>query len=269
MKLIEDTIYLDGVAYPILRGGKKGGTPILFLHGWDSRAERYRSACEFLPEDFSEIVIPDLPGFGKAPAPKAVWGVEEYAVWADKLIGALGWQKLILAGHSFGGRVTIYLAANKPEKINGILLYAAAGVTKRNQTKLSFFGLVAKTGKTLLGLPGLRFIYPFARKVLYQMIGNKDYLRAGEKREIFKKIISEDLSETVKKISVPAQLLWGAEDFQTPLADAEYIKQNLKECELTVVPGQGHAIHIKSPEMFANIFSELIFKLLKKENYVE
>jgi len=262
MILTEDKIEIEGIVYSILRGGKKGGTPILFLHGWGSKAESYRKSFDFLPEDFPEVVLPNLPGFGFAPIPKTAWGIKEYAEWVDKLVRKLGLEELILAGHSFGGRLTIYIASHYPEKLKGIILYATAGTTKRNQTRLSFLNIVTKAGKAVMSMPGLNLLYPVAEKILYKSIGNTDYLYAGEKREIFKKVINEDLSAFVKNITVPTQLLWGEDDFETPLADAEYIHQSVPNSELKVIPGQGHVMHSRSPELFAQEFSILVYKIL-------
>lgn len=262
MILTEDKIEIDGVEYGILRGGKSCGAPILFLHGWGSKAESYRKAFAFLPDDFPEIVIPNLPGFGYAPVPQTTWGIKEYAEWVIKLAQNLRLDNPILAGHSFGGRLTIYIASHYSEKIRGIVLYATAGTTKRNQKRLSFFNIVAKAGKVVMSFPGLSFMYPIAEKILYKIIGNTDYLYAGERREIFKKVIAEDLSSLVKNITVPTMLLWGADDFQTPLADAEYIHRSVRSSELKIIPGQGHVMHSRSPELFAGEFSSLIYKIL-------
>ncbi|MDO8512241.1 MAG: alpha/beta hydrolase [bacterium] len=267
MILTEEEIEIDGISYRYLHGGKSGGIPILFLHGWGSKAESYRKASTFFPDDFPEIVIPNLPGFGFAPVPSTIWGIKEYTDWVNKLIQKLGWSKLFLAGHSFGGRLTIYIASHQPELLSGIILYATAGTTRRNQKRLSFFNIIAKLGKAILSLPGLHFIYPIAEKTLYKLVGNTDYLYAGEKREIFKKVINEDLSGLVKDIFVPTKLLWGKDDFQTPLADAEYIHQNIKGSELKVISGEGHIMHSRNPELFAKEFSELVAKLLSETSH--
>jgi pimeloyl-ACP methyl ester carboxylesterase len=261
MKLIDEQIKIDGTDYRILRGGKKGSTPVLFLHGWGSKAERYRDAFEFVSDDFGEVVIPDLPGFGFAPIPLTVWGIKEYADWVNKLINKLGWTTLILAGHSFGGRLTIYIASQQPAMLKGIVLYATAGTTKRNQSRLSFFNILAKTGKAIMRLPGLHFFYPIAEKILYKIAGSTDYLYAGEKREIFKKIISEDLSALVNKIIAPTRLLWGENDYETPVSDAEYICNTIKGSKLRIIPNEGHAIHARNPELFAKEFSMLVEQL--------
>ena len=266
MILIEEKIEIDGIEYAILRGGKKNGVPVLFLHGWGSKAESYRKTSVFFSDDFPEIVIPNLPGFGLSPTPNTVWGIKEYAEWVDKLIKKLGWPEFVLAGHSFGGRLTIYIAGRKKQALKGILLYATAGTTKRNEIKLSFLNFIAKTGKAIMSLPVLNFMYPIAEKMLYKMIGNTDYLYAREKREIFKKVINEDLSELVKNIDVPTKILWGSDDCETPLVDAQYIHQNIKGSELVILPDQGHVIHSRNPELFAREFSKLIMELTKKQD---
>ena len=262
MNLHEEHIEIGGISYRILRGENGTGTPVLFLHGWGSSAERYRQAFQSLPESFSEIVIPNLPGFGGSPTPVSVWGTKEYAAWVNSLIEKLAWQEFILAGHSFGGKITLYCAAKFPEKMRGIILYAAAGVTKRNPVKLTLLNKVAKTGKRLMTLPGLRAFYAPAEKILYRAIGNTDYLRAGERKEIFKKIIAEDYSELTKEIRVPTKLLWGSADNFTPLRDGQFLHDNISGSELKVIENATHLLHTQNPQLFATEFATLVDKLI-------
>ena len=49
----------------------------------------------------------DLPGFGASPVPDSVWGSREYADHIEEYLADNDLENVYLAGHSFGGRVSI------------------------------------------------------------------------------------------------------------------------------------------------------------------
>ncbi len=261
MKLTESVIEVDGITTRIFQGGHGDGTPVLFLHGWGSGAERYLKAMEYISEDSFRVALPDLPGFGKTGRPKGNWSIAEYAAWTEQLIKKLGWQRVILGGHSFGGRISIYMAAEKSEYIKSLLLYASAGVTRRNGVKNITFNVAAKLGKTIFGIPVLASISPLAKRVLYRASGSTDYLNAGEMREILKKVVSEDLTEYASKIVIPTAILWGERDSATPLEDARRLNKLIAGSSLKVIKEGSHVMHSRNPREFAGYFEELIKNL--------
>jgi len=81
---------------------KFGSGPIraIALHGWG------RSGADFahILEGHSALAL-HLPGFGPAPAPPTAWSSEDYA---REIAAALeGMGPLVVAGHSFGGRIAV------------------------------------------------------------------------------------------------------------------------------------------------------------------
>ena len=52
------------------------GKPLLILHGWGSRGEKWQRVGELLAEKRLKVIIPDLPGFGRSLAPKSAWGLD-------------------------------------------------------------------------------------------------------------------------------------------------------------------------------------------------
>ena len=67
----------------------------------------------------------DLPGFGATPPPPEPWGSEEYARHLLPLFeepGVLA-ERIVLVGHSFGGRVGVHLATLVPDRIERVVLH--------------------------------------------------------------------------------------------------------------------------------------------------
>lgn len=249
MKLRDETIVIDGRPVHLLRGGT--GPNLLVLHGWGSAADRYRETFAEVPEREVSVVIPDLPGFGLTPAPLSPWGIEAYAAWVQSLVRVLGLQQVVLAGHSFGGALAVFLGANAPERIRGLVLIAPRGMSDRPALRLAAFRSLAKAGKVILRFLGLRRLESLGRRLLYRLAGTKDTPPAGPLRETFRKIIAFDPLRHLSRIRVPTVVLWGREDRVTPVAGAARLQRYLPEATVRILDGVGHAPYLESPKRFA------------------
>lgn len=67
----------------------------------------------------------DFYGFGKTPHPDYPLTVKDYADGVLELMDKLNIEKATLVGHSFGGRIAIYIAAKYPEKVEKLVLVTA------------------------------------------------------------------------------------------------------------------------------------------------
>lgn len=262
MKLNRELVDVLGLKCEYLATSEGGLPPILYLHGWGSRAERYEYFLKNISGNFNKIVIPDLPGFGGSEKPKNVWGVEEYVLWISSFIEKMGWQKIIIAGHSFGGGIAAVYAARNPKLVDGLILYGAAGFSERKKKKLKFYKNIASVGKIVFSIPPLSNIFPVVRKVFYRIIGSTDYLNSGDMKDIFKKVIERDLRHELQNISVPTVVIWGEKDDKTPVSDARLIRENIKNSKLFIYKGRDHMMH-NDPVFFTEIFCNAVNELKK------
>ena len=74
---------------------------VLALHGW--RRDHRDFDAVLAPPGMDAIAL-DLPGFGSAPPPDAVWGTPDYAGAVAAVLEEMEAHVVVL-GHSFGGRV--------------------------------------------------------------------------------------------------------------------------------------------------------------------
>ena len=124
---------------------------VLFLHGWGAPAETYRLIFQHLAPTY-RVVAPDLPGFGGSAEPQAPWGVDDYLTWTVDFAAALGLEKVVLMNHSFGGRISIKLLAQRPLpfEVSKAVFIAAAGIRPKRGLKYNVRKYVAKAVKKLL-----------------------------------------------------------------------------------------------------------------------
>lgn len=225
----------------------RGSQVIVLLHGWGASKEKLLPLGKALSKKEWQVLIPDLPGFGKSGSPPKPWGVGDYADFIMKAINKLnGEKKTYLFGHSFGGRLTIEIASLYPNKIAGIILCGSAGISRPSFLKRGFFLVLAKVGK---------IIFPKSekhRQLVYKLVREHDYEKTkGMMRETFKLVVKEDLKPFLSKIKTPTLIFWGTEDKMTKYADAQIIATKVKHAELVSFPGLGHKLPYEKPELLA------------------
>jgi pimeloyl-ACP methyl ester carboxylesterase len=196
-----------------------------------------------------KVVRFDFPGFGGSPQPLEDWGVGDYAKLTAAVLAKLKISSVhAFVGHSFGGRVIIKGYATEVLQADKVILIGAAGIKPKKTIKKAMITGAAKLGKGVTAVPGLRGLREPLRKRLYGYAQSTDYLEAEGMKRIFIKTIEEDLLEAVSSISSPSLLIWGAEDKETPVSDAEKMKARLQNASLVVVPSAGHFVFLDAPE---------------------
>lgn len=226
---------------------------LVFLHGWQSNAQIWTEVMTKLSKYPIRLIAVDLPGFGKSQPPKTAFGVGEYADIVKAFLEKLGLSKVIVIGHSFGGRIAIKLSTKDPEMIQKLVLIDAAGFKNAkifNKLKI----LAAKTVKPLFSLPLLKQL----KTTAYKAIGASDYAAAGSLKEIFAKTINEDLTDCLPKIKAPALLIWGSLDKETPLSFGQLMNQLIPNSKLVIFDGAGHFSFLDEPEKTAELIHGLL-----------
>lgn len=219
------------------------GPIMLLLHGWGTTGTDFDDLARQLRTSHRVIRL-DLPGFGGSERPRQAWHVTEYATFVARFLDKIEVDALdTLVGHSFGGRIAIKGLATSVLSASRLVLIGAAGVKHSDETKNIALKAVAKSGKAILSLPVLNKFASTARKKLYKSIGSEDYINAGPMQQIFLNTINEDLSSYAQDIVIPTLLIWGSEDDQAPLADAEFYQSQIGDSHLKVVYGAGHFVH--------------------------
>jgi pimeloyl-ACP methyl ester carboxylesterase len=167
--------------------------------------------------------------------------------------------RIVLVGHSFGGRIAIKYAVKYPEKIQKLILTGAAGIKHKPTMKQKIFYNLAKVGKSFFVLPIISKFQKYARKFLYKIAKEKDYYRASPRmKEIMKNILAEDLTPILKKIKTPTLLVWGKLDNSTPLADGKLMNKKIENSELVIFNNANHGLPYQKPEKFAKAIEKFI-----------
>lgn len=229
------------------------GAPILLLHGWGGNIKSMWPVAERLSNQGFQTHTLDLPGFGVSDLPPEAWDVPRYAKFVLSYIQSLSLEKIHLIGHSFGGRISIFLTAHHPEIVNKLVLVDSAGIKPAPTSNMKLYYLSRSIIFNLLKLPGLHQFEPSVRQWFRQKFGSTDYLNAGALEATFKLVINQDLLPFARQISVPTLLIWGEKDMDTPLSDAKILEEAIPDAGLVVFEGAGHYSYLERPTDFTRI----------------
>ncbi len=223
------------------------GLPILMLHGWGASADLMLPLAKSLAPLGYQCLIPDLPGFGESAPPPEAWDTIQYAELMLAYLDAHSIQRAFLIGHSFGGRISLVLGADHADRVVKMGLFNSAGIPPRRSLSSRVRLTLYKAGRDWLAALGAKSISERLRSWYGNRYGSTDYQTAGALKETFLKVVNGDLSSYASRVSVPTLLLWGENDADTPLWQAETLKKLIPDAGLITFPDAGHYSYLEKP----------------------
>lgn len=192
---------------------------ILFLHGWGSNKEIMHGNFRGTLGDFRHIYI-DMPGFGNSPNESMVLTTKDYKEIVTIFLKTLNIEPVIIAGHSFGGKVATLLNPNC------LVLLSSAGV------------LVPKPLKVRIKIALFKMLKSFGGAKLRSLFVADDAKKMNRVMyETFKNVVDEEFEENFKIYKGRALLFWGKEDTATPLWSGEKIAKLITDSKLFPLDG--------------------------------
>ena len=250
---------IDGynISYKETGDGKQS---VIILQGWGTDMSVYDSIAKLLSAKYRVIQF-DMPGFGSSGEPRSAWSVDDYTDFFIKFVNALGIDKSILIGHSYGGRVIIKLANrdNISFEIDRIILIDSAGIMPHRTSKQKAKVARYKFMKKIVEIPPVKALFPDLIEQWKSRQGSSDYRNASPiMRQCLVKSVNEDLTDLLPSIKQEVLLIWGDRDTATPLADGQKMEKLLANAGLAVIKGAGHYSFLDNPIVFANIMKSYL-----------
>lgn len=225
------------------------------LHGWTYQTDTWRPLLGLLSSRGIAYEFLPMPGLTNGTNP--TWTLDDYVKWLEEKTAANG--KVVLYGHSHGGRVSLAFAAKHPEKVARLILEDSAGIPPQGlrKWKRDIFKKVANIGHMFVRSE--RF-----RSMLYKIIRESDYRKATpEMRKTMANLLSVDLTLVLSRIQCPTLIIWGAQDKTTPLSAGRVIHAGIRGSKMVVIPDARHSPHITHPERVAELIAEELSSGLK------
>ncbi len=227
--------------------------PIVILHGWNLNAEKFKPLEEELEKRGYQVFCFDLPGFGQSNIPDKPLTLSDYVSYIENFLKKKKIPKIILIGHSFGGRISIKFAAKNPGLLKALILTGAPGLNPVPKIKILFFLILSKVGNWLFSIPLLSYFKNIARAFLYKAAKATDFYNSHPSmRQTFKNIVLEELSQYLRQIKTPTLLIWGEEDQIVPIGIAQKMNKLIKKSQLVIIPNARHGVPWTNSKEFTN-----------------
>lgn len=230
------------------------GAPVVLLHGWGAEANSFKPVFDWLSRSYQVYAL-DLPGFGLSEMPSTAWDASDYAKFLSAFFHKLNIDKAHLIGHSYGGRISIVMAAEEPEKVDKLILVDSAGIIPPRTVKYYMRVSIAKIGRLIrcCGTLGNRLADSIAQRV-----GSKDYQEAGPMRATLVKSVNQNLRPLLTKIQASTLLIWGENDTDTPISFGKIMEKEIPDAGLVVLKDAGHFSYLDQLPQFCEIVANFL-----------
>jgi pimeloyl-ACP methyl ester carboxylesterase len=244
---------LDGLDHRVYveEAGDPDGVPLLCLHTAGADARQFRGLVN--DDDVlraCRVITFDLPYHGKS-SPPAGWRLGTYrltaAGYADTVLAvcaALDLRRPIVMGCSIGGRLVLYLAADHPDQVGGVIgLQSGGHVDPYYDTgylnRPDVHGGLACAG-IVSGLIGPAAPDPDRWETLWHYMQGGPGIFQGDLH--FYKVDGDvrDRLAAVDTDRCPVFLLTGEYDYSCSPADTAEVAKAVPGAQLTIMTGLGH-----------------------------
>ncbi|MER9331781.1 alpha/beta hydrolase [Mesorhizobium sp. M0488] len=246
---------INGLNYYYAVYGK--GEPLLLLHGGLGTIDMFAPILPKLAENRTIIAV-DLQGHGRTVLGDRPFTLEGMGDDMADIVKTLGYQQVDVMGYSLGGGVAFRMAVQHPEAVRRLVLvstgYAANGFydeMRPQQAQVS-----AAAAEFMKDTP------------MY-----KSYVAVAPRPQDFPKLLDAlgnfmrqdyDFSADVPKLKMPVMLAYGDSDMYKPehemkfyqmlgggLKDAGWMRENLSQNRLAILPNRTHYDVFFAPELTA------------------
>lgn len=237
------------------------GTPILFLHGFDSSLLEFRRLLPLLTPNFRAIAM-DLLGFGFtersrhfAPTPKNI------KIHLDKFWQRMIQEPMILVGVSMGGAAALDYCLSFPDRVKKLILIDSAGLAKQPFATRLMFSPLDRWLTQFLANPKLR------QNISQTAYYNKDFASEDARQCAGAHLAcpgwSESLiaftksggygsfAEQLGHIALPSLIIWGKQDKILGTEAANQFQALLPNSQLVWLDRCGHVPHLEQAQATA------------------
>lgn len=233
------------INYFASKRGRATKPAVIFIHGAGGNYMQWPHYLRRLP-DYRIFAI-DLPGHGRS----AGLGEQSILAYTRKVLDWLqeiGIYQAVFVGHSMGGAIALTLALDYKEHVLGIGLLASGA---RLKVIPELIEMLSKETTYEVGVNKLiRMNFSeqapdeLQKKLYKQLMGTRSTMVYGD----YIACNNFDVMSRLGEIEMPVYVLCGQEDRMTPIKYSEYLADNIKHVNQTIVANAGHMVMLERSE---------------------
>jgi pimeloyl-ACP methyl ester carboxylesterase len=240
----EGFVEADGFRIRTMEAGQ--GTPLIHLHG--AGGPRLTRGHDLLSKHYRVIAF-EMPGFGRSPENTRTQTMAELAATMATALTNMHIDRFNLLGTSFGGKVALWLAAQQPERVIGLVLEAPAAIRPAGTRPPS--GSPEEMARRLYAHPDRLGPLPPPDPAIQAKTQALVARLRGPDRDAA-------LEARMRDLATPTLVLFGTLDHVIPPEMGRHYKELMPNCHLVFVYDAGHAISTERPEAFAEVATDFL-----------
>ena len=219
------------------------GFPVIISAGLGLTGRFYDLSFPAFAAAGLRLIVPDLPGRGATPGPRAGFDPDIAADFLIEFARSAGIRRAVWVGHSLGAQSVVRVAERRPDLTAGIVLAGPTAASGRRELLRQAWGLVVEAKRTTW-----RVIAAVAR----------DYIRTSVVRYIGTWIRHgrDSLLDRLPRVQCPALVLAGDADPVCRPHFIELLRHRMPLAEVVWVRGGTHALPRGHPDEFNRVVVE-------------
>lgn len=226
------------------------GKAVIFLHAFALDHSIWLPVAVQLKEN-ARVVLPDLRGHGRSPAPQENYTMRGMAEDIEKIMDDLSIEKAVLAGNSMGGYISLAFALHFPERLAGLALVAShvyADPPEKRAARLADMEKLKQTpvAKVLNAMPEKLSRTPSVVEPCREIISVNN--PAGMIGALAAMAERPDMADFFAGLSGPYIIIAGQEDQFIPIEQSRKMAGLMKKPSLVEIPEAGHLPMLDQPQ---------------------
>jgi len=251
----------ERIAYSVHQQ-REGAPPLFLVHGFTASRASFANNIEPLSEHFT-VVMTELLGHGDSEAPEDArpYGPGPAVERIVGLMDHLGYERVLLCGHSLGGALALRLALDAPERLAGLIVMnsnSAAGTPEwREDARRGMGEMASRIRREGKGFLKTTRLYPAHSRRLPPEIRAqlaRDFERtadAGIAGTAEALTVHVNAYERLPGLRVPTLVVIGELDRDFVRNAPHFIERMPPDLVRTVtIEGGGHAANVERREAF-------------------
>lgn len=237
------------------------GPTLVFCHGFTTTSQFWREQIPAFSNRYRMILI-DLPGHGKSPAPTMRdYSMDSYTADLELIFAALQVRDAVLIGLSMGGTIAQQFAATNAARLKGLVLVGAtshglgpavqAGAVLKNIESLGVEAASQQVIEKSFGAGASRELIDFARAEVVQT-------PVGVARAAITSLNRADSRRLLHTLRMPTLVVCGVDDAITPPNESVALSAAIPNAELCLIAGAGHFPMLEKPQQFNEALADFL-----------
>lgn len=241
------------------------GKPFLILNGIMMSTKSWEPFMESFTENNMVIRLDFIDQGQSDKLVSSIYTQDIQVQVIESLLKELKLEKISIVGISYGGEVALSFAVKHPNLVDRLILFNTTAYTSPWLAEIGYkWNSIGRTrnGQTYYQatIPAIyspsfyesRLEWMKKREqILLPVFSNPDFLDAMER--LTNSAEHFDVRDKLHVIESPTLIVAADEDYLTPIGNQKVLHELIKDSELVILPGVGHASMYERPMVFVSL----------------